>query len=103
MSFSNELKRCVRCLLPETHETISFDEKGVCNICRQQEYKKQSIDWDKAKLRLDRIVEDHRDKFDYDCIMPFSGGKDSTWALYWSGCRRACGSGCWGCLSGAGY
>jgi len=28
------MKRCTRCVLPETHETIVFDEEGVCNICR---------------------------------------------------------------------
>lgn len=77
------LKRCMRCTLPETHETITFDQKGVCNICRQQEYKQEVIDWDARKKQLDELVETYRGKYDYDCIVPFSGGKDSTWTLYY--------------------
>ncbi|MCX6011940.1 MAG: N-acetyl sugar amidotransferase [Chloroflexi bacterium] len=78
-----KLKRCTKCLLPETHETIIFDEKGVCNICRQNEFKKEKIDWNKKKTELDELIESYRGKYDYDCIVPYSGGKDSTWALYY--------------------
>lgn len=77
------MKRCVTCGLPETHETIAFDADGVCNICRQQEYKKGQIDWAGNKKALDRLIEEYRGKYDYDCIVPFSGGKDSTWTLYY--------------------
>jgi N-acetyl sugar amidotransferase len=77
------MKRCTRCGLPETHETISFDAQGVCNICRQQDYKNEKIDWVANKKALDALVEEHRGKYDYDCIVPFSGGKDSTWTLYY--------------------
>lgn len=77
------MKRCIRCGLPETHETISFDAAGVCNICRQQDTKKQSIDWAANKKVLDSLIADHRGKYDYDCLVPFSGGKDSTWTLYY--------------------
>ena len=79
----SELKRCSRCVIPETHETIHFDEKGVCNICRQHEFKKEVVDWDKKKKELDILVKQYRGKYDYDCIVPFSGGKDSTWTLYY--------------------
>ncbi len=81
--FSNQLKRCTHCLLPETYETIEFDEEGVCNLCRGAEYKKKEIDWDERKGLLDRLIEKHRGKYDYDCIVPFSGGKDSTFQLYY--------------------
>lgn len=77
------MKRCVPCGLPETHETISFDTQGVCNICRGQEVRNEQIDWDKQKLALDALIEEHRGRYDYDCIVPFSGGKDSTWTLYY--------------------
>ena len=75
------MKRCIKCNLPETHETIIFDAQGVCNICNQQDYKKGSIDWDQRKKDLDQLVEEYRGKYDYDCLVPFSGGKDSTWTL----------------------
>ena len=34
-----ELKRCTKCITPETHETIMFDEAGVCNVCSNIEFK----------------------------------------------------------------
>lgn len=78
-----KLRRCTKCLLPETHETIIFNEEGVCNICIQNEFKNDKIDWNSKKKELDLLIEEYRGKYDYDCIIPFSGGKDSTWALYY--------------------
>jgi len=77
------MKRCNKCLLPETHETINFDKEGSCNICAQHQYKNEDIDWDKQKVELDLLIKKYKDKYDYDCLIPFSGGKDSTWALYY--------------------
>jgi N-acetyl sugar amidotransferase len=77
------LHRCTKCVLPETHETIVFDDKGVCNVCRQHEFKQDKIDWTTKKKELDELIETYRGKGDYDCLVPFSGGKDSTWTLYY--------------------
>jgi len=76
------MKYCSRCLLPETHETIEFDERGVCNICRNHEFKKEKIDWGQKKEDFLNILEEYRGKYSYDCIVPYSGGKDSTYTLY---------------------
>ena len=70
--------KCSRCLLPETHETIFFDEDGVCNVCRGIEIKKNEIDWSQKKHEFSLLLDKYRGKHDYDCIVPFSGGKDST-------------------------
>lgn len=75
-----ELTRCSRCLLPETHETIVFDAAGVCGVCRNADAKGK-IDWSARKSKLNALIDDYRGKHDYDCIVPFSGGKDSTWTL----------------------
>ncbi|MBZ0067397.1 MAG: N-acetyl sugar amidotransferase [Thiobacillus sp.] len=77
------LKHCKACNLPETYETIEFDADGVCNICRQKEFKDTAIDWSGRKEQLDRLVEQYRGKYAYDCIVPFSGGKDSTFTLHY--------------------
>lgn len=77
------LKHCKACNLPETYETIEFDAEGICNICRQKEYKDSAIDWAGRRKQLDVLVEQYRGKFAYDCIVPFSGGKDSTFTLYY--------------------
>ena len=77
------LRCCTRCGLPETYETIEFDKHGVCNICCSAAHKQHNIDWDERKRLLDQLIDKHRGKSDYDCIVPFSGGKDSTFQLYY--------------------
>jgi N-acetyl sugar amidotransferase len=79
----NSLKRCTRCALPETHESITFDAEGVCNVCRQVEFKQEQIDWGGRAAELDTLIEQYRGTHDYDCIVPFSGGKDSTFTLWY--------------------
>jgi len=79
---TSSLIKCTQCGLPETYETIEFDAQGVCNICRQFKFKQESIDWSGRKRMLDQLISEHRGKHDYDCLVPFSGGKDSTFTLY---------------------
>lgn len=76
------LRHCKACNLPETYETIEFDSNGICNICRQKEFKDNAISWGGRKEQLDQLIEQYRGKYAYDCIVPFSGGKDSTFTLY---------------------
>jgi N-acetyl sugar amidotransferase len=82
MSTSPTVRRCSRCLLLETHDTIVFDEQGVCNICRQIEHKQQRVDWEAREREFLAILDQYRGKGTYDCIVPFSGGKDSTFTLW---------------------
>lgn len=77
------LKKCGSCLLPETYETIEYDPAGVCNICRGKEFRDEKIDWSSRATMLDELIEQYRGKYDYDCIVPFSGGKDSTFTLWY--------------------
>jgi N-acetyl sugar amidotransferase len=77
------MKKCSNCLLPETHETIKFNNVGKCNICTGISFRDENIDYKKKKIELDNLIDQYRGKSDYDCIIPFSGGKDSTWALYY--------------------
>ena len=74
-------RRCLRCGLPETYETIEFDDAGVCNICRSAEFKRDNINWAERRNLLSNIIEKNRGKYEYDCIVQFSGGKDSTFTL----------------------
>jgi N-acetyl sugar amidotransferase len=70
-------------LYPDTKPQLNFNEDGVCDACRNWE-KKSSVDWDSRKKQLQEIAEKYR-KSDgsYDCVIPVSGGKDSTFqALY---------------------
>lgn len=78
-----ELRKCGSCLLPETYETIEFDAANTCNVCRGKQFRDEKIDWAARKVMLDELVEQYRGKYDYDCIVPFSGGKDSTFTLWY--------------------
>ena len=75
------MKVCTRCIIPETHETIEYDHEGVCNICHQAE-QKQQVDWNVKWEELKNLLDRYRNPNGYDCIIPFSGGKDSTFTLY---------------------
>jgi N-acetyl sugar amidotransferase len=77
-----EMQECSVCLLPQTHETITFNEKGICSVCGNLE-KKLKVSWESRREDLDTLIAEKRslDK-DYDCVIPFSGGKDSTFSLY---------------------
>jgi N-acetyl sugar amidotransferase len=68
--------------LPETHETIVFDSDGICSVCRNSELK-DTVNWQSRKKELDLIADQHRGNGPYDCIVPFSGGKDSVWTLHY--------------------
>lgn len=82
ISYFDKMQHCSKCLLPETHETVVFDEKGVCSVCKNHEYKQEKVDWDHRKEMFLELLERYRDKGDYDCIIPGSGGKDSTYQVY---------------------
>jgi len=74
----DSLRRCTRCILPETMPFIQFDDNGVCNYC--QSY--QPID----HLGMDALrekLEPYRKKNDEpDCLVTFSGGRDSSYAVH---------------------
>ncbi|MBL8346524.1 MAG: N-acetyl sugar amidotransferase [Rubrivivax sp.] len=77
------LRYCVRCCIPQTQEGVVFDELGVCQACQSAE-QKIHIDWTAREKVLRGILDDAKAKAgsNYDCIIPISGGKDSTFQLY---------------------
>ena len=73
-----KLKRCTKCILPETMPYIRFDDKGVCNYCNN--YKLRNVP--RPKEELLKLVEPYRRNGADDCIVPFSGGRDSCFGLH---------------------
>jgi len=74
-----KLKRCTKCILPETFPGINFDEKGICNHCKN--YEKIKIHGEKE---LKELVDKFRSKDGKpDCIVAFSGGRDSSYSLHY--------------------
>lgn len=78
------MKLCKKCILPETHDTVMFDEEGICSVCRQIECRDKKIDWQARRKQLDELINQYKEKGLYDCIIPFSGGKDSTFQLWFT-------------------
>ena len=77
------MKYCKKCLYPNTKPQLQFDERGICSACNNYKLKDE-VDWGKKKEDLLLILEKYRSKNDnnYDCIIPVSGGKDSTFQTY---------------------
>lgn len=80
-----KIKYCTKCLFPETKPDLFFDEQGVCSACQASEQKDKNINWDQRKKDFESIVAHYRKKpgeAGYDCLIPVSGGKDSTYQVY---------------------
>lgn len=75
---THKIRRCTKCILPETMPFISFDSEGVCNYCRNYKLRNKP----KPKEELFKLVEPYRREYGLDCIVPFSGGRDSCYALH---------------------
>jgi N-acetyl sugar amidotransferase len=69
--------------MPETQEGVVFDEMGICQACQSAE-QKIHIDWVQREKELRTILEAAKAQAgnNYDCILPISGGKDSTFQAH---------------------
>lgn len=77
------MKRCSRCVLPETYPGITFNKEGICNRCPAHGEVWTVVPLGEAKLRSVINQYQGRNK-DYDCLVALSGGRDSTYALYYA-------------------
>jgi N-acetyl sugar amidotransferase len=76
------IRYCRNCLMPDTRPRIVFDDEGICNACRNAE-SKAAIDWaDRRREFLDYIERYRAKEGPYDCIVPWSGGKDSSYIAW---------------------
>lgn len=72
------LKRCTRCILPETVPFIEFDRDGVCNYCRNWQ-KQRPL----GREKLEESLASYRQPNKADCLITFSGGRDSSFGLHY--------------------
>jgi len=83
----NSIKYCKTCLFPETKPDLYFDDEGICDACRSAERKhghEDAVNWDERAQQFEQVLADARSRAKgvYDCLVPVSGGKDSTWQVY---------------------
>lgn len=79
------IRYCKKCLFPETKPDLHFNEDGVCSACVAAEQKNVGIDWNQREKDFHEIIGHFKSKSPnrgYDCIVPVSGGKDSTYQAY---------------------
>lgn len=79
----NYMKYCKLCLLPDTKPQLTFDENGVCSACINNKLK-ENVNWGQKRTDFQRIIEKYKNSegSNYDCIIPVSGGRDSTYQTY---------------------
>lgn len=73
------MKWCASCVLPDTRPNLRIEADGRCNACHAHE-RKVDIDWSARERAFRDVVRNaKRRSRGYDCVIPVSGGKDSTW------------------------
>jgi hypothetical protein len=71
------LRRCVHCVLPITVPFIDIDASGVCRFCRH--YSRLVV---RSEKEIINKIKKYKRKGAIDCLVPFSGGRDSSYVLY---------------------
>jgi N-acetyl sugar amidotransferase len=75
------MKWCRTCLLPDTRPNLTIGANGVCNACAAHATKRE-IDWTSREAAFRDVVRHAKSRsVGYDCLIPVSGGKDSTWQV----------------------
>ena len=72
------LKRCSKCVLPETFPFIAFDHEGVCNYCHSSKPIQVKGSLDDLMSHIQPFLEQREE----NCIVPLSGGRDSIFSLH---------------------
>ncbi len=78
-------KRCSSCILPVNLPGLTLDQDGKCSYCRKFEASHidtPALSRDKTRERFETLIEGLRGKGGYDCVVPLSGGKESSYILY---------------------
>ena len=71
------MRRCTKCVMPDTRPGIVFDDKGVCQACNVAK-RRENTNWGERNKELKVLCQQHRSlDRGYDCIIAVSGGKDS--------------------------
>lgn len=72
------MNRCTKCIMPENYPRIEFDEEGTCNFCNNP----QEVEYLGPEALKRKILSSDSDR-EYDCVVGFSGGRDSSYLLYY--------------------
>ena len=72
---------CKRCIMPNTRPDQYLNSQGICNACLSYDYQNK-INWKKRNTDLLEIIKrKNLSKDRWNCVVPGSGGKDSTYQI----------------------
>lgn len=82
-----KMRICKKCILPENFKEVTFNEEGICSYCQNNFTVGKKVDISdnfksEKRAEIDKIISENRGKAQYDCVVGFSGGKDSTYLLW---------------------
>jgi N-acetyl sugar amidotransferase len=76
------MRYCESCILPDSRPGLVIGADGVCSACTAHGAVAAPINWSERGRRFARLVDEVKDLGrPYDCVIPVSGGKDSTWQV----------------------
>ena len=79
---ADQIVYCRRCLMPSSRPRIGMSDEGICNACLYAAQKPR-IDWPARRDEFLRLIEPSRSRDGaWDCVVPWSGGKDSSTIAY---------------------
>jgi tRNA(Ile)-lysidine synthase TilS/MesJ len=77
------MRRCSKCILPECFPGVTFQRQGKCNHCI--DYEDNLWKWQESKRRFKekflQLLDTVPREGNYDCLIAYSGGKDSSYTL----------------------
>ncbi len=79
------IKHCKNCLINEKFPNVKLDKNNICNLClgeRKTKRKNNNLDKNKIKNEFEKYIKNIKGKNKHDCVLLFSGGKDSIYMLY---------------------
>ncbi len=79
-----EIERCSNCQISNKYPGVLFDKKNICNFCQEFD----TLDNDKNIVftnheKILQIIDERKGKSTYDVLVAYSGGKDSSFTLYY--------------------
>lgn len=75
------MRYCRNCVLPDSRPNLVIGPDGLCDACGNTEAKRE-VDWAAREADFRKVVDNAKARSKgYDCLIPVSGGKDSTWQV----------------------
>lgn len=76
------MRWCSNCVLPDTRPNLAIGADGICNACATHGTR-PAVDWEARERAFASVVASAKARSGggYDCLIPVSGGKDSTWQV----------------------